>query len=311
MNKKKVFVWILIAILIALIAYAVAHDALDTASVNNVFEIVLNNTDLGDTNGTGDRQVRTVYYTNTSPIAIALLGHVVGTGSAQELNLNLSVNNTVVQDIDTNTNPGGGIHDHASIYFIIPKNSNYSVDNSTSILFLEWREYPILAGKNGTLSINQTTLINQTVSDAQMNTKVNKSGDKMTGRLDSTGQIVLNYLGAVPVNNNIIVHPNTGTNAATVSLARDSNTQYTFFDFQTFGILSATNVNWLVSMNGNTNNISISLYDGANVKDVFRLYNDGNISFPFLTSSTSAALCIDAIGNIYRSTNASSNYLTC
>ena len=183
---RKAVLFALIAVILAMLAYSVAQNALSTAQTNNVFEIVVNNTDLGQTNGTKERIWRTAYYTNSSPIAISLLGHVVGTGAALEMNLNLTVNSTVIQDIDTMTNPGANIHDHASIYFIIPKGSNYSVDNSTGVSYLEWREYPILSGKNGTLAINQTVLSDLSSVNASLNylnnSKVNKSNaSELTG----------------------------------------------------------------------------------------------------------------------------------
>ena len=151
-RKAKIFA--LIAFIAALMAYLVAVNAQDTADANanitNVFEIVVNNTDLGDTNGTGERLVGTLYYTNISPIAIALIGKVVGTGADTEANIGLNLNGTMVQNTDIETEAGSLSMENGSLYYIIPKNSNYSVEAPANVDFLEWREYPILSGRNGT-----------------------------------------------------------------------------------------------------------------------------------------------------------------
>lgn len=171
-NKRRV-IYCFIAILIALLAFALAQSAQDTADINNVFELVVNNTDLYP----DQRTNHTVYWANESPIAVYIIFHSLGSGAAQAFDSNLTINGTVVLDRDLRTSAGGGFHDHWSFYTIVPKGANYSIQNSSNVFDIEWREYPILSGKNGTLTVNTS------VSDAQLNLKVNKSGDTMTGQL--------------------------------------------------------------------------------------------------------------------------------
>lgn len=156
---RKAVYFALIAILLALIAYSAAQTAQTTANTNanitNVFEIVVNNTDLG-TNGTHERLHDVVYWANTSPIAVYITFHAVGSGAAQSFDANFSINGTIVMDRDFKTSAGSGQHDHFSLYTIVPKFANYSITNSTNIASTEWREYPILSGRNGTLSVNQS-----------------------------------------------------------------------------------------------------------------------------------------------------------
>lgn len=152
------------------------------------FEYVVNNTDLY---ASGERTVRTNYTANNSAIQLFLIFHVVGTGASISVDTNLSINGTVVQDLDYRTTVGAGIHEHFSIVAHIPKGSIYNVTNSSNIETIEWREYPILSGRNGTLSINQyfNTTGGGTVNDSSLNLKVNKSGDIMTGQLDIFGEL--------------------------------------------------------------------------------------------------------------------------
>lgn len=157
-KHKKILFFGIFALLLSLIAFSIAQTAQETADINNVFEVVVNNTDLYR-NG---RLHNTVYYSNTSPIQVLLIFHVLGTGAAQVIDTNVTINGTVVLDRDYRTTAGAGLHEHFSYAFLVPKGSNYSITNSTNVHDIEWREYPILSGKNGTLSINQTIISNGT-----------------------------------------------------------------------------------------------------------------------------------------------------
>ena len=206
---KKACLIAIAALLVGFIAYISAINAQDTADINNIFAIVVNNTDLYPT----QRTVNTIYYANDSPIAVYIIFHAVGTGAAQTFDSNISINKSVVLDRDFKTSSGAGFHDHWSFYTIVPKGSNYSVTNSTNVFTIEWREYPILSGKNGTLSVNQTFIgssfnstYDQTTKAFNSNytaqtfpnlsivtnnntlssTKVNKTGDTMTGLLNAS-----------------------------------------------------------------------------------------------------------------------------
>lgn len=177
-NNKKRVLYCVIAILLALLAYSVAQSAQDTADINNVFVVVVNNTNLAPTihpsiPGTGERVSGNTYWANTSPIELFVLAHAATSGNTAEIHL--FINGTKVSD--TSGRPLGAAEEsNKTIVAIIPKGSNYSVD-FTNTHHYEWREYPILSGKNGTLSVNTS------VSDTQLNLKVNKSGDNMTGQL--------------------------------------------------------------------------------------------------------------------------------
>ena len=168
MKDKQLAGLILITLIAAFAGYTVAQNALQTAQTNNVFNVVVNNTDLGS-NGTHERLHNAVYWANASPVAIYITLHAVGSGAAQNFDANLSINGTIVMDRDFKTSAGAGQHDHFSFYTIVPKNANYSFTNSTNVASLEWREYPILSGKNGTLSINQTSIVNLGEVNASLN----------------------------------------------------------------------------------------------------------------------------------------------
>ena len=187
-NIRKALCIAIIALLFALVAY------IEATETQIAFEFVLNNTNKYPV----ERLHNITYYTNNSAIEVFLIFHVIGTGAQLNVDTNVSINNTVVLDKDYRTNAGAGIHEHFSYSFIVPKNSNYSVTNSTNIETIEWREYPILSGRNGTLSINQTIISGTTLDNASvlinesqvvnlsadLNSKVNKSGDNMTGDLN-------------------------------------------------------------------------------------------------------------------------------
>ncbi len=163
-NKKRYFLFGVAALLFAIIAISIAQEAQDTANINNVLEIVVNNTNLaptfaGEPPGTGERfGNNTTYWANSSAIELFVFGHAQVQNNA--LHLSLYINGT--QTEHTELRPlGAAERTHAYVTAIIPKGANYSV-NITNYHHYEWREYPILAGKNGTLSINQTVVNNFT-----------------------------------------------------------------------------------------------------------------------------------------------------
>lgn len=141
----------------ALIAALISFDAAQTATNSNALEVVVNNTDKGIL-GTGERMHGLTYYANDSAIQLLLIFHVIGNGAPQTVDSNLSINGTVALDRDFKTSAGSGVHDHFSYSTIIPKAASYKVTNSSNVYQIEWREYPILTGRNGTLSLNQTII---------------------------------------------------------------------------------------------------------------------------------------------------------
>lgn len=156
MDNKKISMVAIIALILAIAGYSIAESAL---SQEVAFEYQVNNTDLY---AVGERTHGQNYTANNSAIQLFLTFHVVGTGAAISVDTNLSINGTVVADRDYRTSAGAGVHEHFSIIADIPKGAVYRVTNSSNLETIEWREYPILSGRNGTLSINQTTYNNYT-----------------------------------------------------------------------------------------------------------------------------------------------------
>lgn len=156
-RRRKYTLLVIIALLVAFIAVLLAQNAQDTADINNVFMVVVNNTNLapavaGHPPGTGERVSGTTYWANTSPIQIMVFAHAMVVGDNAEIHL--LINGSKVAD--TSGRPLGGAEtSNKTIVAIIPKGANYSVEFQ-NFHHYEWREYPILSGKNGTLSINQS-----------------------------------------------------------------------------------------------------------------------------------------------------------
>ncbi len=199
-KHKKILLLAIFGILFAIVAYDAAQSASDTASINNVFEIIVNNTNLAPTiepsvQGTGERLTNVTYYANASPIQLLVFAHA--SSVSETASLEVFINGTAV--LHQQGRPLGGAETaYRSLSIIVPKYASYNVSFSNYHHY-EWREYPILSGKNGTLSINQTvvggtsSLDNASVQinesqvvnlTTDLNSKVNKSGDNMTGDLN-------------------------------------------------------------------------------------------------------------------------------
>src|SRR5574337_220793 len=141
----------------AAIMFAVVGILMPIAS-NNSFEVVVNNTNLaptfpGEIIGTGERIAdNTTYWANSTPIELFAFAH--SNTAAQTSHISLYINGTQIEH--TELRPlGAGERTHTYLHGIIPKGANYSV-NASNYHHYEWREYSILSGQNGTLSINQT-----------------------------------------------------------------------------------------------------------------------------------------------------------
>lgn len=173
-NYKKLFAVGLMAILFGLIAYSLAQTALttanDNANITNVFEIVVNNTNLapnvaGHPFGTGERINATTYYANNSPIQLLVFAHA--NTASQNAFVEIFINDTLVMPA------AGGPLGSAEEAFrgnpvIVPRYASYRV-NFSNYHHYEWREYPILSGRNGTLSVNQTIISGLTNASVQIN----------------------------------------------------------------------------------------------------------------------------------------------
>jgi len=352
MNIKKVVVLTLVAIIFALIAYVVAQNAQITAEINNVFEVVVNNTNLapnvaGHPFGTGERLTNVTYWANTTPIEIFLFSHADTSG--QDAGIVLNINGTNVSQ--TQTRPiavAENVYTH--LEGIIPKGSNYTV-YFTNYHHYEWREYSILAGKNGTLSINQTISQNVSVSDAQLNLKVNKSGNEViTGEINisntSTSLNVTfntNFQNSVStgISAGVVFKEGTGLSGIIPSVnARDidfwtansagsfrffgnpeTNKEWRAYDSiaKTFyiGIINDGTKSYIRSKSDNVTLIHPKPivfqfeYRNSTKYTAMTINNNTNITINILSGTGNAAVCIDSTGNLFRSTNASSNYLSC
>lgn len=177
-NKQKCIS--LIAILLALIAYSAASSISSTNQTVGL-NIIVNNTNLAPTiepsvPGTGERVTGNTYYNNNSDIEIFLYAHA--SAVSQTSDIQLIINGTLVSSVSSKPVGASPEQNNKSIVAIIPRYSSYSA-NFTNYHHYEWREYQILSG-NGSGSTSCINCVNET----QLNLKVNKSGDLMTGDLN-------------------------------------------------------------------------------------------------------------------------------
>lgn len=224
-KHRKFYAIGIFALLITFMAFALAENAQQTAEINNIFEIVVNNTDLYP----AQRTNHTVYWANDSPIAVYVVFHALGSGAAQAFDSNFTINGSVVLDRDIRTSAGPGFHDHWSFYTIVPKGANYSIQNSSNVFSIEWREYPVLSGKNGTLSINQSFVGSSfnTTYDAYGSSKVNKSGDTSTGQQNFTDGFGVNILELRTIHNsNVVEVASNSTNATNIRIRASNNSAH-------------------------------------------------------------------------------------
>ena len=88
-KHRKYTLLIIVALLVAFVGIMLAQNAQDTADINNVFEIAVNNTNLAPTvaghpPGTGERVSGTTYWANNSPIEIFVFAHAQAVGDNAE-----------------------------------------------------------------------------------------------------------------------------------------------------------------------------------------------------------------------------------
>jgi len=151
---RKYWILALFGLIIAFLAYAVADEALNQQVA---FEVIVNNTDLCNFNHTslacnGTRQANTTYYANDSAIQIFIIAHADTAG--QNATIMLYINDVIVEHISGKPLAAAG-DNWKTAAAIIPKGASYKAVFLNYHHF-EWREYQILSGKNGTLSINNT-----------------------------------------------------------------------------------------------------------------------------------------------------------
>jgi len=188
-NQDKIIKIGAIALIIALLALNIAQEALNQEIA---FEVIVNNTNLAPTidpeiDGTGERFANNMtYYANNSAIQLLVYAHADTTGQNAEIHVN--IDGTKV--IDISGKPIGVAEtNNKTAAVLIPKFAAYSV-NVSNYHHYEWREYPILSGKNGTLSINQT-IIGSSINSSILNTKVNKTGDIIQNNFITDGEVTL------------------------------------------------------------------------------------------------------------------------
>lgn len=155
MNQKKCCILILAAILFALIAYVAAQNAQDTADINNIFIPYPNLTNLAptfeiDMPGTGERVDNNTYWANDTSIELHVYAHANTTSQTAEVLT--YINDTLI--CPRSGRPLGGAETaYRGCDLTIPKGTYYRVD-FFNYHHYEWYEFPILSGKNGTLSVN-------------------------------------------------------------------------------------------------------------------------------------------------------------
>lgn len=213
MSEQSVKKWVIIAILFSIIAIGISESI--TTGDTLGLQIVVNNTNLAPFvaghGGTGERiGNNTTYWNNNTPIEIFLYSHANTSGTAAEIHL--FINGTKVSDTSGRA-LGIAEQSNRSIVAIIPQYSFYSVE-FINYHHIEWYEYQILTGNvttnttggsgtmdhaflsnlnwsvaghimNTTLDMNNNSIVNCTNCwNATVNdTKVNKTGDTMTGTL--------------------------------------------------------------------------------------------------------------------------------
>lgn len=200
---RKIFAIAGLALILAFLGILLAQNSQETANINNVFEIIVNNTNLApsvhDVVGTGERIQGVTYYANNSPIQILVFAHAQNV--SQTAFVELTINNTIV--LPQSGRPlGGAEQSNRSISTIIPKFASYKVDIENEHHY-EWREYPILSGKNGTISINNSisqTYINNSYISPPNN--FSKNGTYIGDGTNNRG--IYHGLNRTPSNVNII-----------------------------------------------------------------------------------------------------------
>jgi len=145
----------------------------------------VNNTNLapnvaGHPPGTGERIASSLYWANDSDIQIFVFGHA--STASQALNITLEVNNATVETSELRP-LGVAENTHAYVTAIIPKGSNYSV-TVKNFHHYEWREWKLTMPGSTTINVSSCS---DCVNSSQLNEKVNKSGDIMTGDLEMQG----------------------------------------------------------------------------------------------------------------------------
>ena len=151
--------------------------------------------------------------------------------------------------------------------------------------------YHINASQYNAYGYNASYALNTTMQTYD-SLKVNKTGDTMTGSLYTTARLKPNGMDI------------TATSGNGDFTLRPSNTSMGYWDFAVFNTTG-----------------DFTFYDAISNKNPFYVrkgtqnsaldITPAGLKSSFLTGSGNAALCVNSTGFIYRSTNATFNYLTC
>jgi len=176
MEHRKAYMFALIAIFLSLMAIGISNSVSSTYTNNTLgLRIETNYTNL---NLTGERMIG-VTYNATEEREIFLIGESYGENINPDLEL--YINNTLILDQDLH-----GIavtHDNdISFSAIVPRDSFYRVEKSADVVNVSWIEFKIYSGN--------VTTIGAPINSTQLDSKINKSGDNMSG-------LVYNLVGDV------------------------------------------------------------------------------------------------------------------
>jgi len=190
---------------------------------------------------------------------------------------------------------------------IIPKGASYKIF-ATNYHHYEWREYPILSGKNGTLSINTS------ISDAQLNLKVNKTsqGDVLDGTFTgSNGSVIgtpftVEYLGNYDAASTVTVQ----SNRAQFSLKATSGSAYARLALPSQGYDNGKvlSVKSYPTQLDSANGCALVWLDSSGSYVILDLMQDGNINMT--TNSNTLIIGTYATGdNIQLTVNSSTGVI--
>ena len=300
----------IVALLFSIISIGISDNASTTTTG---VQWVVNNTNLAPLvaghGGTGERiGNNTIYWANNSPIQILLWAHANISGQNSEIHL--YINGTKVAD--TSGRPLGiAESSNRTIVALIPRYASYMVEFNNYHHY-EWREYPILSGRNSTLSINLTNVTNiisgSGVSDlANLTINTNKSWRNYSitnlSNLTMTGNLII-----ISNNSNELTNITYFSNAGILASRLDSR-GLQYWNFTVAGSGGLGHINYVTP--GGSPGIVFELVDGT-LRSDFKLKKTGNIGHQMtqnltvdknititgLTGTGTRPACIDSNGNL-------------
>ena len=152
MNVRRLFIFCLLAIMLALIGWFLPYATVQVMGLN----ITVNNTDLCDFNHTsgncnGIRNASVVYWNNETDIEIFLYSHAQAV--SQTSDIELFINGTMMSSVSSKPVGAAPEENNKSIVAIIPRGSYYEA-HFTNFHHYEWREYQIHSGVGLNTTVN-------------------------------------------------------------------------------------------------------------------------------------------------------------